>query len=189
MAIGTGAALLGSALAGSLASTSAARKQASAANTAARTTLEADALARRDLQPFASTGGQILNPLLDFVRQGPESDLERAEGFEAIQNSAAAGGKLRSGGTLKALTQFNNVLNARNRAQRFNELFNLATLGQNAAARQGTNTIQSNALANDFRTQGANARAAGIVGLANQGTNALRDFVFLNAIKPQPQQV
>lgn len=135
--------------------------------------------ARGDLEPFRSAGGAALNPLIDFVSKGPESDLERTEGFTQIQNSAAAGGKLRSGGTLKELTRFNSMLNQRNRGQRFNELFNLATLGSNAASGQATATLGTADRVGETLTGQGNATAAGKIGSANASRNTLFSLLEL----------
>lgn len=173
---------IGTSLLGAFGSRAAGEQQADSAAAAAAGLERADLRAREDLQPFRDAGGAALNPLRDFVLGGPETELERTEGFTAIQNSAAAGGKLRSGGTLKALTEFNNMLNSRNRNMRFNELFNLATLGSNAAARQSTNTLNTASQVGDYTTQGGNARAAGTVGGINALNNGLENFVFLRAL-------
>ncbi len=113
--------------------------------------------------------------MVDFTLAGPESDLERTRGFEDIQRSAAAGGKLRSGGTLESLTRFNNDLNARNRGQRFNELFNLATLGSNAAGGQATSTLNTAQNNSNLITGIGNAQAAGVIGSANTIRGTLFD--------------
>jgi len=63
-----------------------------------------------------------LTNLTSFIADGPETNLERSEGFGDIQASAAARGKLGSGGTLRDLVGFNNQLNERNRGNRLNEL-------------------------------------------------------------------
>jgi hypothetical protein len=173
---------IGTSILGLLGSKEAGDTQADAANTAAAGLERADIRAREDLQPFREAGGEVLNPLVDFAMKGPETELERTEGFTNIQNSAAAGGKLRSGGTLKALTEFNSMLNSRNRSQRFNELFNLATLGSNAASRQATNTLNTAQGVGEYGTQGANAKAAGIVGGTNQLSNLFNNFVFMRAL-------
>ena len=76
-----------------------------------------------------------INPVVDFLRK---------EGFEQIQESAAAGGRLGAGGTLKDLTQFNTDLTStivpQLQNQKFNQLFNLLGLGSNAASAQATGT-------------------------------------------------
>lgn len=149
----------------------AARAQAEASDRAVAANERALAQAREDLGPFRSAGEGILGLLQNFVATGPEDDLERAEGFKQIQASAAARSKRFSGGTLKDLTEFNNLLNARSRRDRFSELFNLATLGANAGAGQATatvNTARSNA---DLIVGAGDATAAGIIGANNQRRN------------------
>jgi hypothetical protein len=173
---------IGTSILGLLGSKEAGDQQADAANNAAAGLERADLRARADLEPFRQAGGAALNPLVDFVTRGPETELERTEGFTNIQNSAAANGKLRSGGTLKGLTEFNSMLNSRNRNQRFNELFNLATLGSNSASRQATNTLGTASQVGELGTQAGNARAAGTVGGVNQLTNLFDNFVFMRAL-------
>lgn len=79
-----------------------------------------------------------VNPLVSFLRD---------EGFEDIQESAAAQGRLRSGGTLEDLTRFNTNLAStvvpQLQQQRFNQLFNLLGLGQNAAVGQGSAALST----------------------------------------------
>jgi hypothetical protein len=172
----------GAAVVGAAVSRRSGNQQANAAAAATDVNERADLRAREDLRPFRDAGSGVLNTLSDFAMNGPETELERTEGFTNIQNSAAAGGKLQSGGTLKRLTEFKSVLNSRNRSQRFNELFNLATLGSNAAARQATNTLGSAQVQGDLLTQAGNAKAAGTVGMGNAGVNALSNFAFLRTL-------
>lgn len=159
----------------------AARTQADAADRAAQQQREAEARARGDLQPFRDLGAGVTNTLLDFVLQGPETDLERTRGFEDIQRSAAAGGKLTSGGTLEELTGFNNMLNARNRRDRFSELFNLATLGSNAAAGQATNTLRTGENISSLTVGKGDALAAGQVAGANAIRGTISDLARIGA--------
>ena len=74
-----------------------------------------------------------VNPLVDFLR---------AEGFEDIQESAAARGRLGAGGTLQDLTRFNTQLTStvvpQLQQQRFNQLFNAVQLGAGLGSQQGT---------------------------------------------------
>lgn len=173
--IQVGGALLGGAISSS-GSTSAANSQVAAGDRAILAQERALSQARSDLEPFRNLGGEALSPLLSFALDGPETELERTRGFEDIQRSAAAGGKLQSGGTLESLTSFNNQLNARNRNQRFSELFNLATLGSNAASGQATSTLNTATnVGNTIIGQG-NARAAGRVGSANAASDSLFDL-------------
>ena len=151
----------------------AARAQVAAGDRALEFQREALDTARGDLQPFRDAGGDVLDPLLASIL-APDSDFERTEGFRAIQNSAAAGGKLQSGGTLKALTEFNTGLNERNRSRRTAELFNLATLGANAAAGQATATQQTGSNLGNIAIGQGNAIAGGKVGSGN----AVRGTIF-----------
>jgi hypothetical protein len=140
-------------------------------------------LARGDLAPFRGLGADIVNPLLDFVKGGPETDLERTEGFGAIQKSAAAGGKLNAGGTLRDLVGFNNMLNERNRGNRFNELFNLAVLGSNAASGQATAAQNTGRNISDIMLGQGNAQAAGIIGKGNAARDTISGIAsFLGSL-------
>jgi hypothetical protein len=112
-----------------------------------------------------------IDPLLSFLRQ---------EGFEDIQESAAARGRLGAGGTLKDLTKFNTQLTStivpQLQQQRFNQLFNVLGLGANTAAGQGTAGMQTAGNVSNLLGQQGQAQAAGITGRANAitgGINAL----------------
>lgn len=92
-----------------------------------------------------------VNPLVSFLRD---------EGFEDIQESAAARGTLRSGGTLQDLTRFNTNIAAtvvpQLQQQRFNQLFNILGLGQNAATGQGSAALSTSTnIGNLLQSQGA----------------------------------
>jgi hypothetical protein len=112
-----------------------------------------------------------INPLVSFLRD---------QGFEDIQESAAARGRLRSGGTLEDLTEFNTNLAAtvapHLQQQRFNQLFSVLGLGQNAAVGQGSAALSTSAnIANLLGAQGQ-AQAAGALGRGqaiNQGISGL----------------
>ena len=135
-------------------------------------------LTRQDTAPFRAAGEAVLPTLTDLAIQGPETDLTRAEGFRTIQNTAAAGGRLRSGGALTELVRFNNMLNEGAFNSRINALQGLATLGGNTAARQATTSA-------NLITGAGNATAAGIAGRSNAlsdvfGQSAGFLFNFLN---------
>jgi hypothetical protein len=112
--------------------------------------------------PKSSGGMQQLeeiNPLVSFLRD---------EGFRDIQESAAARGTLRSGGTLEDLTRFNTNLAAtvapQLQQQRFNQLFNVLGLGANTAAGQGTAALQTGANIANLQSGIGQAQAQGILG-------------------------
>ena len=151
----------------------AAKKQSKALDRAIAEQREARTVARADLSPFRQAGTDILSLLGEFVREGPETELERTRGFDQIQQSAAAGRKLRSGDTLTGLVDFNSALNARNRGQRFNELLSLANLGQTSAAGQANVSFNTGRdIAQSLASQG-DARAAGIIGGANTARSTI----------------
>ena len=128
------------------------------------------------LSPFRQAGTGILNQLSEFVSQGPETAFERAEGFEDIQQSAAAGGKLKSGQTLGALTEFNVGVNQRFRGQRFNELLSLANLGQSSAAGQANIGVRIGENISSLEVGKGNVTAAGIVGAASTTRGSIFDL-------------
>jgi len=137
--------------------------------------------ARADLGPFRDVGEGVLGPLGEFVREGPETELERTRGFQDIQRSAAAGGKLRSGGTLESLTEFNSVLNARNRQQRFRELFATARLGQSAAAGQAATSLRTGENISSTQIGQGNVTAAGIIGRNNARRASIFDLARIGS--------
>jgi hypothetical protein len=108
-----------------------------------------------------------INPIVDFLR---------GQGFEQIQESAAARGRLGAGGTLKDLTQFNSDLTStvipQLQNQRFNQLFNTASLGANVAAGQGTAGLNTAANVGNLLGGIGQAEAGGVIGAANAQTNA-----------------
>lgn len=132
------------------------------------------------LQSFLDDPTQQLaeiNPIVDFLRQ---------QGFEQIQESAAARGRLGAGGTLQDLTRFDvgltstvvpqlqaqrfNQLTSLGQQQsqlqnqRFNQLFNVAGLGANVAAGQGTAALQTGANVSNLLNVGGQQQQAGILG-------------------------
>jgi hypothetical protein len=144
------------------------KKQADAAGRAAQVSADAAAQARQDALPFIRAGAGVTNQLIDQATRGLNVPLERSEGFGDINRIAAAGRGGLSGGQLRGLTQFNNMLNARNNEQIFNQLYNVATLGANAAVGAGTNAINAAGQTGEFLTQRGNAQAAGITGIGKQ---------------------
>ena len=162
MAIGTGTALIGSAIVGAIASNRAAKKSAKGAQKGIDAS---NAL----LGPYAEAGQQGLSGVQSFVDNG--ANFADTQAYKDITNSSKAGGQFQSGNRATALTDYY-ATNFRN--QRLNELMQLPTLGANAAAGQASN------LGNLYSAQG-NAQAAGILGMANSANNALGSYAFLQS--------
>ena len=117
----------------------------------------------------------------------PGYDFRLSEGAKALERSASARGGLFSGGTLKALTRYNqdvasqeygNAFNRfqENRRTRYNQLAGIAGLGQQTAANLGNLGAQtSRDIANTTiagMTSAAAARASGYNALGNIIGNA-----------------
>lgn len=166
---------------------------------------------REDIAPFREIGLQALETLApgvqpggEYVRDFTEADFQADPGYQfrieegnkALDRSAAARGRLQSGGHLRDLTRFNQGLaseeygNAFNRFQieqgnKFNRLGSVAGIGERSTmqlntlgSQYGRDTAQN--LVNQGRarasgyTDAANAYAAGQIGSANawaQGVN------------------
>ena len=125
--------------------------------------------------------------MIDLVGTPADPGFERSQGFDAIQKSAAARGKLASGGTLDALTEFNAGVNERFRNNRFSELFNLATLGQNSAAGQASASLGSASGIADTEVGKGDALAAGRIGSANRVRSTVNGLAsFLGTIGGKP---
>tara|TARA_R110000803_G_scaffold210685_4_gene283232 strand:- start:3988 stop:4710 length:723 start_codon:yes stop_codon:yes gene_type:complete len=151
--------------------------------------------AEQRLQPFADIGLQAGEQLQNFLAN-PNQGLEeinpivsflRDQGFEQIQESAAAGGRLGAGDTLKDLTQFNtdiaSTIAPQLQNQRFNQLFNVLGVGSNAAAGQGSAALNtannvSNLLGNVGQAQGNKAigRSNAITGTIDNLSSAFGAF-------------
>jgi hypothetical protein len=153
-AIVGGSVLGGSIVAGAAVQDRAAKKAAKAQEKAAHAGISEQRAAREEFRetaaPFLELGEVGAEQLTNFLNDpnagldeiAPITDFLRAEGFEQIQETAAARGQLGSGSTLKDLTRFSENLAStvapQLRNQRFQELFGVARLGANVAAGQGT---------------------------------------------------
>lgn len=229
MAISTAAAVLGSAAIGaaasSRASSKAAKTQQQAADAAAQQQREALARQEELSRPYREMGIEAQNALArmsglgpdtgaadygTFGRQFGELDLMNdpgfnfrlREGMKDLDRRLSAGGRMFSGGALKAGQQYGQELasqeyqNAFNRAmqlraERANALAGLYGGGLQATTGFGQDVGQSARTAADLMTSGAAARASGYVGQANAlnqaigtGANYLMQRDLLNRIYP-----
>lgn len=154
MAIGTAAAILGSAVIGGIASSRAASKQAKQQRKAIQAQNEL-------IGPFQQAGAAGLPGVQEFVSEG--ADFSQTQAFKDIINTQKARGASLSGGTLTSLTDFY----ATNfRPQRLNELSFLPTLGANAAVGQATNV-------GNLRQNLGATQAAGTLGVGQAGIDFL----------------
>lgn len=186
MAIGTGAAILGSAVLGGLASRSAAKTQAGAAQSAADAQLqasrEANALQQRIYeesmarqQPFLQTGTEFFNRLADLQRGGPGAaqqflqmdpgyGFRLSEGMKAMERGAAARGGLMSGAALKAGQRYGQDLASQEFGAAYNRLAGLADVGPRAAGVMSNLGQQYGQQAGQNLMAGGQAAAQGMLG-------------------------
>lgn len=158
-------------------SKAAARAQTQSSREAIAFQKEALGKIRGDLKPFREAGGSALSPLqglvtdpnrqAQFLQNNPILNAVNEQTRRAVFANQAARGKLGSGGTLEELqSRFTaNALPILDQQQ--GQLFNLAAMGQNAAAQQGTATQNTGNAVSSLLTGIGNARAAGIVGAQN----------------------
>lgn len=173
---------------------------------------EAREQARADLDPFrlfgqgfmgtasdAITGSQELfnNPM--SIMQNPMFQAIQEDTRRRVMQNAAVGGRLGTGGTVEALetsalrTGFD-VLNSERNTMLNNARFmaDIVGMGQNAAAGQGSASLdsgtnisnaisQGNQVAGNLATSAANAKAAGIVGAANAQQQGFMNIADLGA--------
>lgn len=152
-----GTAALGGSIFSGIFGSSAAKKQAEAIGQAAlvaeRTALTLDSRARQDLAPFRDLGvesadiiGKILRgevSLDDVLGKSSIFKWQQSEGERALNRQLSLRGLGGSGAGLETLARFNNELVANEGQRYWDRLFNVTTLGSNAAARTATNTTQT----------------------------------------------
>jgi hypothetical protein len=186
MAIGTGAAILGSAVLGGLASRSAAKTQAGAAQSAADAQLqasrEANALQQKIYeenvarqQPFLQTGTEMFNRLAALQRGGPDAaqqflqmdpgyQFRLSEGMKALDRQAAARGGLISGGALKAAQRYGQDLGSQEYSAAYGRLAGLADVGPRAAGIMSGLGERYGQTAGQNMMAGGQAAAQGLMG-------------------------
>lgn len=116
-----------------------------------QTAYELDARQRADLSPFRQYGITAGNTLMSMLsgEADPSALLKMSAlykfqsdlGQRDITRALAARGLNYSGAGMETLQRFTNQLVGEEGERYYNRLFNLTTLGENAAARMGTNTV------------------------------------------------
>lgn len=203
-------AVVGSAVIGGAVQSRAAKKATAAQERGAKAGIEEQRLARESFEertePFRQIGvqageqlqGFIADPSQQLAEINPIVDFLRQQGFEQIQESAAAQGRLGAGGTLQDLTRFDVGLTStvipQLQNQRFNQLFNTAQLGANVAAGQGGAALQTGANISNLLGNVGQAQAQGAIGQSQAITGGLSSIAgavgaFPNIFGGQPPPV
>lgn len=135
---------------------------------------------------------QFHTPTLDEARATPGYEFTRQQGLRGVDAGAAARGGVLSGGTAKAEmgyatgladSTYNDVFNRSlstfgagmqgyqanlaKQAQEYSQLYQPASLGENAAAQSGNTAQQVAGNVGSLMTQVGNAQASGTIGSAN----------------------
>jgi hypothetical protein len=159
----------------------AASQQAQAGQQAMALQREMFDISRQDRAPYAQFGQQQgLNRLTQFLNgnfeRSPAYQFLRDEGMRGIEGTAAARGMLNSGRTLRELSRYTTGLASQEYGNQFNRLYNLATMGSNAASGNANAALQTGNSLAGLMTGIGNAQAAGQVGQANAASG------FFNSI-------
>lgn len=184
MAIG---AIIGGAL-GFLGSRSAGRAQERAANTSTELQREIFEDVSGRLDPFRQAGVDALGSFTNALGVGGDLSMSPAalfalqEGRDAIEAGAAGRGGLFSGATAEGLERLRFGLAAQDRDNQLNRLFSLASMGQSAAAGQGSQGINFANQAGQNILAAGNARAAGTIGGVNAINDAIGNFYGYQAL-------
>jgi hypothetical protein len=194
------AAIVGGAAISGIGSLVGGAEQASAANNAASIQQQQYQQTLQNQQPYMQAGQTALNTIGQDQANGtgfaasfnpstyidtPGYQFQLQQGQNAINSSAAATGGVLNGGTLKALDQYTTGLAnttygqaysqyLQNSQQQYNQLYGVASLGENATASTGQAGANAANATGNYLTQAGNAEAAGTVGAAsgiNQGIN------------------
>jgi len=216
--MGIGAAIIGGSLIGGAvglySSSKAASAQESAAQSAAgsadaslQAQLEMFYQQREDLEPWREAGKESINKLLEMQRAGP-GEFEASPGYQfrleegqkAMERSAAAGGKLLSGGSLKAAQRYgqdyatndyDNFL--RRYYNRLTPYQSLAGVGQTAVGQSYENQpnyMSYAAQKGNVALQAGNAQAQGYANMSNIVTGGIKsgteNYLLSNYLNNQP---
>lgn len=119
-------------------------------------------------------------------RDAPGYQFAFNQGQNAVQTSAAAGGRLFSGGTLKALTKFGQGIADQSFGQWFDRVGGFTAAGTNArGAGAGIAMDRGRTLA-DLARGGGEARASSYAGVADAGIGTLQNLGNLSAYYNPP---
>ena len=185
VALGVGAAAgLGGSVISGMFSADASKGQANAirysADKGAATLLEMDKAAREDLAPYrkmgVDAGSELMKLLLgdkgtvvDLTKASPLFEFQSQLGMRNLNRELSSRGLFGSGAGLETLQRFNNQLVGEEADRMFSRLFNVTSLGENAAAKTASNSLQAGQAAGNTYLQGGVAAA----GADAAGTRAM----------------
>jgi len=184
---GSAVAGLGGSVLSGLFGASAASKQASAirysADRGAEVVEKMNAQARADLKPFREMGVRAGDRMMQLLLGGPDVDVgaltkesplfqfQSELGMRNINRELSARGLFGSGAGLETLARFNNQLVGEEADRLFGRLFNVTSLGENAAAKTASGNIAAGQSIANIE-QGAGQGIAGAIGNQYQAINS-----------------
>lgn len=173
--------------------------QKSAADKATQVQKDALAATRADLAPYNATGKSAMTTLgsfygldptgggnngqmvsdaaLEAFKRSPDYQFALAEGIKARDQGAAAKGLLLSGGAQKELAQFSSGLASQNLGNYLNRLYQIAGLGENAAAQTGNAAVSSAKGMAATELGSGEALASGLIGAGNAVNKGVSSYV------------
>lgn len=152
---------------------------------------QAGTTALSQLTAGTTPGGQFTKQYTGAdLSSDPGYQFRLAQGLKGVQNSGSASGMTLSGAQLSAVDQYNQGFasneyqNAYNRytsaqQQRYNNLYSIAGLGQDATAVTGSAGASAANSISSAQIGAGNAAAAGTVGVANainSGTSSIANY-------------
>ena len=140
-----------------------------------------------DAQAFAAanpTGGTAYGDRGTGFMKTPGYDFRMRQGMDALESSAAARGRLLSGATMQAATEFGQDFATSEYTPYLNRLEGLSGRGQNAAAGQGVIAGQGAANVGNALGSIGDARSAGYIAKGNAFSdgidNAISAYSYFN---------
>lgn len=192
---------IGSSLIGAYAASKAAKEQAAATRYAAdiqrknfedttrllQPSIDAGNTARGyQLSALGLPGGQGAGAAYDAFRSSPGYDFALKTGQNQVQTSAAAGGRLFSGGALKSLARYGQGMADQQFGDWYNRLSGLSGAGQTATGHQvNAGSATANNLS-DLAVQGGNNQASSYINGANALTGGIQNLSDLYAYYNPP---
>jgi len=110
--------------------------------------------------------------------KSPGYEFRMGEGVRALDRSASARGKLRSGAHERGLIRYGQGVASSEFNQYANRLASLAGLGQTASAQTGSFGATAAAQAGQYIQNRGTARGSGYVGAANAMTQGIGNYLF-----------
>lgn len=199
MAVSTATAIIGSAIVGGVSASRSASKIAKAGRKTGDAQIAEQRAAREEArelaQPFVDLGvgaAADIRSFLDDPNAGleqinPVANFLQEQGFRSIREGGAGGGRNVDRDLSEFQTGLTSTIVPQFQQQRFNQLFNVLGIGQNAAAGQGSAALQTGANVSNILSGVGQTQAAGTQGQQNALLNTITNLSKAGGAFQQPQ--